>query len=76
MTVFEWLEEHAEKHDVRVTIGRESEQPEGKEPWSVGLIWGREAPDSPMAAAAAFGMGNTLGEALAEAAADCGWRPS
>jgi hypothetical protein len=39
--------------------------PEGKDPkWSVMLNFGREAPDSPMAAGSALGSGDTALEAI------------
>lgn len=38
--------------------------------WVVGMTWGYEAPDSPMAGAATFGAGGTLNEALAAPAHD------
>jgi hypothetical protein len=34
--------------------------------WSASLAWGREAPDSPMVAAQAIGMGDTPAEAIAQ----------
>lgn len=38
--------------------------------WMVGMEWGKEAPDSPMAGAAAYGLENTLYEALESALGD------
>lgn len=43
-----------------------------KKGWSVMAEFGREAPDSPMVGGAAYGMGDTLREALEPAGADCG----
>lgn len=40
--------------------------------WVVSAEFGKEAPDSPMAAGAAYGLGNTLRRALEVAAHDCG----
>lgn len=37
-------------------------QPEGR--WVAALEWGHEAPDSPMAGAAAYGVGSSAAEAV------------
>lgn len=41
--------------------------------WTVAIEWGHENPDSPMCAAAAYGLGDTAQEAVAGAMADAGW---
>lgn len=40
--------------------------------WMVGMEWGREAPDSDMAGAAAYGLRDTLESALSAALEDSG----
>lgn len=76
MTVFEWFETFATDNNVYVTVHRlQNEHRITREPWSIEMVWGSEAPDSPMAGAAAYGMGATLEEALVEACKDCGYRP-
>lgn len=72
LAVFEWLEDHAARNNADVVIHRGEDGPTS---WSVGIHWGSEAEDSPMVGAATYGMGDTLTEALIEAAADCGWKP-
>lgn len=44
---------------------------QNNEEWSISVVFGREAPDSPMAGGAAHGIG-TLEEAVEQAAKDCG----
>ena len=41
--------------------------------WMVAIEWGREAPDSPMRSAAAYGQAPTVEAALADAMAEAGW---
>lgn len=41
--------------------------------WLVGLEFGREAEDSPMAGGAAYGTGKTLAEAAERVAEEMGW---
>lgn len=41
--------------------------------WTVGIQWGREAEDSPMVAAAAYGEGATAREAIDAAIREAGW---
>lgn len=55
---------------VDVSIAAPSED---GEKWSVALVWGREAKDSPMAGAAAYGLGDTLAEALDVALKEAGY---
>jgi hypothetical protein len=38
--------------------------------WMVGMEWGREAPDSPMAGAASYGLQENLADALAQVQAE------
>lgn len=45
----------------------------GTNEWVVGMEWGKEAEDSPMAGAAAYGMGETLVDALGGMLDDTGW---
>lgn len=40
--------------------------------WSAALEWGREAPDSPMVGAAAYGLGDTVEDALRAALDEAG----
>jgi hypothetical protein len=40
--------------------------------WMVGSEWGREAEDSPMVAAAAYGTGHTLTEAMEQMLGEAG----
>lgn len=47
----------------RVVIARYDLR-EGRGEWGVACEWGQEAPDSPMAAAAAYGIGDTAQEAV------------
>lgn len=42
--------------------------------WTVSLVFGREAPDSPMAGGAAYGTGDTLMAALQKAVDETGWK--
>ena len=42
------------------------------QPWTVAIVWGKEAEDSNMAAAAAYGTGDTFEDALASAKAEAG----
>lgn len=44
--------------------------------WTVAIEWGKEAEDSPMCAAAAYGVGATAEEAVAAALTDAGWAPA
>lgn len=48
----------------------------GRLGWTAGIEWGKEAPDSPMCAAAAYGVGDTAAEAVAAALGDAGWAPA
>lgn len=41
--------------------------------WCVAIEWGREAEDSPMVAAAAYGVGATAQEAIKAAQCEAGW---
>lgn len=41
--------------------------------WTVSIIFGREAEDSPMAGGAAFGLGSSAYDAMAEALTEAGW---
>ena len=41
--------------------------------WMVGATYGREAPDSPMAAAASYQVGTTAREAIDHLLAETGW---
>jgi uncharacterized protein DUF4031 len=41
--------------------------------WSVAIEWGQEAEDSPMVAAAAYGLGTTAREAIEAAVREAGW---
>lgn len=41
--------------------------------FATGAEWGQEAPDSPMAGAAAYGMGDTLAEAIATMVSEAGY---
>lgn len=43
------------------------------DPWVVGIEFGQEAPDSDMAGGAAYGMGDTMIEALQKAVDETGW---
>lgn len=40
--------------------------------WAVELLWGQEAPDSPMAGAAAYGMDEDLDVAITQALEEAG----
>lgn len=42
--------------------------------WMVGMEWGKEAPDSDMAAAAAYGTGETVTDALRSFLTDGGFK--
>jgi hypothetical protein len=44
---------------------------QNKGKWFVALEWGKEAEDSPMCGAAAYGVGETIWEAVHEAIAEC-----
>ena len=41
--------------------------------WSVAIEWGQGAEDSPMVAAAAYGLGTTAREAIEAAVREAGW---
>jgi hypothetical protein len=41
--------------------------------WSVAIVWGQEADDSPMAGAAAYGLGTTAREAIEAAIREAAW---
>jgi hypothetical protein len=41
--------------------------------WTVAIEWGKETEDSPMCAAAAYGVGDTAAEAITAALADACW---
>lgn len=41
--------------------------------WLCGIEWDREADDSPMVGAAAYGMGETMGEAVEQALEEAQW---
>jgi hypothetical protein len=43
-----------------------------REEWVVALEWGREAPDSPMAGAAAYGMDSVAAAAVEQALREAG----
>lgn len=47
----------------------------GDAPWMAALEWGREAPDSPMAGAAAYGLGESASEAIDKMLDDAGVTP-
>jgi hypothetical protein len=51
--------DHAEDQE-QATLGLVLQNGE----WSAAYTFGREAPDSPMAGGAAYGMGETVGDAL------------
>jgi hypothetical protein len=70
MSALEFLGTFADTNEAQVVIDR---QQEPRPTWSVGVHWGREAPDSPMVWAAAYGIGDTLTEAVEQAAEECGW---
>lgn len=55
--------------------GRDGLQVSAREndPWVVGIEFGQEAPDSDMAGGAAYGMGETMLEALQQAVDETGW---
>lgn len=44
-----------------------------RQQWMVAIEWGSEAEDSPMCAAAAYGVGTTAAEAVTAALTDAGW---
>lgn len=46
----------------------------GPDGWAAGVEFGREAPDSPMAGGAAYGMGTTAAEALIGVIMDGGFK--
>lgn len=48
----------------------------GHSHFAVGSEWGQEAPDSPMAGGAAYGVGDTLEEALNQLLGDLGPAPA
>ncbi len=66
------LDEFARKHhDADVCI-RHSANDDPEVRWSIEIVWGREADDSPMAAAAAYGIADTVKEALTQALDEAG----
>lgn len=66
--VFERLAKYVTGHGGgSIAVGMDDQNGE----WLASVIFGREAPDSPMAGGAAHGVG-TLGEALFQAASECG----
>jgi hypothetical protein len=62
------LEAFADEHDGELAIGFGLGPISKRAGWSVSLTWGKEAPDSPMAAAQALGVGHTLEDALRKVA--------
>jgi hypothetical protein len=47
----------------------------GDGPWMAALEWGQEAPDSPMAGAAAYGIGESASEACDQMLDEAGVKP-
>lgn len=74
MTELVSLAAFAKSNDAAVRLVRNpgSEDPD----WAIELIWGSEAPDSPMAGAAAYGTGSEPASAIEEALAEAGIEPS
>lgn len=62
MTLLSRLAAHMTDNDAPVAL--HAERGMGAVEYAAASEWGREAPDSPMAAAAAYGIGDTLAEAL------------
>jgi hypothetical protein len=65
------LDRFAHEADAQVTIARHP----GNEPavrWSIEAVWGREAPDSDMAGAAAYGTGTAARIAITQAVEEAG----
>lgn len=60
----------AEERDADLSIQRGHPADGGPGVWSVMLTWGREAPDSPMAAAQSLGLAETLEEAIEQVATE------
>lgn len=56
----------------RVVLSHDPDRHED-ESWVVGIEFGKEAPDSPMAGGAAYGTGGTMLEALQQAVDETGW---
>jgi hypothetical protein len=50
-----------------------SYDPALRQGWTVAVEWGREAPDSPMAGAAAYGVGDNALGAIQAALDEAGW---
>lgn len=64
--MMEAITEFLEKYGGSITMAYEAPQ------WIVALVWGREAPDSPMAAGTAYGTDETAAAAVEMALREAG----
>lgn len=69
------IREVLEKLDGGFGISAHKKSPEGDPIWVASLEWGHEAPDSPMAAAAAYSQADTFNDCIVQLAKEAGLIP-
>jgi hypothetical protein len=70
--MLELITQTIDKEGGRFMIAKMDEGGNVTEPWTAGLEWGREAEDSDMMGAAAYGVGRTPAESITRMLQDAG----